>query len=188
MDYFGARYYESLTGRWMQVDPMADEYPDVSPYVYCNDNPISILDLFGMDTTSDIYYPAPKPLPEVVVTAPREDNAQQAQVTPLPFPEPLPIPFPMPMPITFDRPVTDRAALLKYINNIINNFPIAIGGTSGLSPVRVNISNLFSEDSKTIGEILKGKKGSIKNAPLPPGSPSWEEMESKTMGRIKSWC
>ena len=63
-DYFGTRYYDSWLGRWLQVDPLADESPDVSPYVYCNDNPVSILDLFGMDTT---YYLAPKPLPEILI-------------------------------------------------------------------------------------------------------------------------
>ena len=34
--YFGARYYDSdiLTG-WLSVDPMADKYPNLSPYAYC---------------------------------------------------------------------------------------------------------------------------------------------------------
>ena len=34
--YFGARYYDSdiLTG-WLSVDPMADKYPNISPYAYC---------------------------------------------------------------------------------------------------------------------------------------------------------
>lgn len=29
---------------------------------------------------------------------------------------------------------------------------------------------------KTVGEILGGKKGSVKDAPLEPGSPSWSEI------------
>ncbi len=34
--YYGARYYDSevLTG-WLSVDPMADKYPNLSPYNYC---------------------------------------------------------------------------------------------------------------------------------------------------------
>ena len=34
--YFGARYYDSdlMTG-WLSVDPMADKYPNISPYAYC---------------------------------------------------------------------------------------------------------------------------------------------------------
>jgi hypothetical protein len=37
---------------------------------------------------------------------------------------------------------------------------------------------------KTVGEILKGKKGSVKSAPLPPGSPSWNSILSKTWEEI----
>jgi hypothetical protein len=37
---------------------------------------------------------------------------------------------------------------------------------------------------KTVTEILIGKKGSIKNAPLPPGSPSWKEVGPLTWEEI----
>ena len=30
--YFGARYYDSWSGRWMSVDPLAKKYPGWSPY------------------------------------------------------------------------------------------------------------------------------------------------------------
>ena len=43
--YFGARYYDSdiLTG-WLSVDPMADKYPNISPYAYCAWNPVRLVD------------------------------------------------------------------------------------------------------------------------------------------------
>ena len=46
--YFGARYYDSdiLTG-WLSVDPMADKYPNLSPYAYCAWNPIRLVDPDG---------------------------------------------------------------------------------------------------------------------------------------------
>lgn len=47
LDYFGARYYESLTGRWLQVDPMSEEYPSWSSYNYVMDNPITFFDVNG---------------------------------------------------------------------------------------------------------------------------------------------
>jgi len=47
-DYFGARYYDSWSGRWMQVDPLAEKYPGWSPYAYSADNAISIFDIDGM--------------------------------------------------------------------------------------------------------------------------------------------
>lgn len=34
---------------WLSVDPMADKYPGVSPYVYCADNPVVIKDEDGED-------------------------------------------------------------------------------------------------------------------------------------------
>ena len=34
-DYFGARYYASVIALWLSVDPLADKYPNISPYAYC---------------------------------------------------------------------------------------------------------------------------------------------------------
>ena len=36
-----------------------------------------------------------------------------------------------------------------------------------------------------VRDILKGKKASITNAPLEPGSPSWREIESLTWEEIE---
>ena len=46
--YFGARYYDSdlMTG-WLSVDPLADKYPNLSPYAYCAWNPIRLVDPDG---------------------------------------------------------------------------------------------------------------------------------------------
>ena len=46
--YYGARYYwsEVLTG-WLAVDPMADKYPNISPYAYCSWNPAVLVDPDG---------------------------------------------------------------------------------------------------------------------------------------------
>ena len=46
--YFGARYYDSdiLTG-WLSVDPLADKYPNISPYAYCAWNPVRLVDPDG---------------------------------------------------------------------------------------------------------------------------------------------
>ena len=58
--YFGARYYDDdlLTGR-LNVDPMADKYPSMSPYNYCAWNPVKLVDLDGNEIwiviNSDIH-------------------------------------------------------------------------------------------------------------------------------------
>ena len=45
--YFGARYYNSDLSIWLSVDPMADKYPSLSPYTYCADNPVRLVDPDG---------------------------------------------------------------------------------------------------------------------------------------------
>ena len=49
--YFGARYMDhELMTMWLSVDPLADKYPNISPYNYCMWNPIRVVDPNGMDT------------------------------------------------------------------------------------------------------------------------------------------
>ena len=47
--YFGSRYYNSDLSIWLSVDPMADKYPSMSPYVYCANNPLILIDPIGND-------------------------------------------------------------------------------------------------------------------------------------------
>lgn len=47
LSYFGARYYSSDLSIWLSVDPQAAKYPSLSPYVYCADNPIKLVDPNG---------------------------------------------------------------------------------------------------------------------------------------------
>ena len=100
--YFGARYmdHELMTG-WLSVDPMADKYPSLSPYSYCNWNPIKLVDpngeemyptetaakserdkaikLFGKDNVSNVYNRGTSKNPDYVfdVYAPKSVNAKQ---------------------------------------------------------------------------------------------------------------
>ena len=46
-DFFGARYYASSLPLWLSVDPLADKYPYISPYAYCNWNPVKNIDPDG---------------------------------------------------------------------------------------------------------------------------------------------
>ncbi len=47
--YFGARYYNPELSIWLSVDPMAEKYPSLSPYAYCANNPVMIVDPDGRD-------------------------------------------------------------------------------------------------------------------------------------------
>jgi len=45
--YFGARYYMPELSIWSAVDPMSDDFPHLSPYNYCENNPIMLVDPDG---------------------------------------------------------------------------------------------------------------------------------------------
>ena len=48
---YSARYYESAVGRFTNVDPLAEKYYNISPYAYCNNNPLRFIDPTGMEFT-----------------------------------------------------------------------------------------------------------------------------------------
>ena len=52
--YFGARYMDhELMTMWLSVDPMADKYPSISPYAYCNWNPVKLMDPNGKEAIDE---------------------------------------------------------------------------------------------------------------------------------------
>ncbi|MBX9448945.1 MAG: hypothetical protein KL787_04200 [Taibaiella sp.] len=71
---FGARRHDPQTGRWNGIDELSEKFYSISPYVYCTNNPINIIDKDGRDTfnfnsentysdqTKDmVVYPTSKP-------------------------------------------------------------------------------------------------------------------------------
>lgn len=46
---YGARQYYSPLPVWDRIDPLAEKYYNVSPYAYCNNNPVNAVDVDGKD-------------------------------------------------------------------------------------------------------------------------------------------
>jgi RHS repeat-associated protein len=46
---YGARWYDPARTQFTTLDPMAEKYPWISPYAYCNNNPVNLVDPTGMD-------------------------------------------------------------------------------------------------------------------------------------------
>jgi RHS repeat-associated protein len=54
--YYGARYYDSKVSVWISVDPKMEKYPNQSPYLYCNANPVNAIDPDGRDSYLLIWF------------------------------------------------------------------------------------------------------------------------------------
>ena len=44
---YGARQMEPVICQWTTVDPLSEKYYNISPYVYCANNPINSIDPDG---------------------------------------------------------------------------------------------------------------------------------------------
>ena len=60
---YGARMYDRERGRWLSQDPLQQYH---SPYVFCGNNPIRLIDLDGIESTSVMIPP--------VIVYPSEDG------------------------------------------------------------------------------------------------------------------
>ncbi|SUB77359.1 RHS repeat-associated core domain [Porphyromonas macacae] len=53
---YGARHYDPALGRWTTVDPSAEKYYAISPYAYCANNPVNMIDSDGRDSYLLVWF------------------------------------------------------------------------------------------------------------------------------------
>ena len=70
LSYFGSRYYSSDLSIWLSVDPMAAKYASLSPYVYCANNPVKLVDPNG----EEIWIPGLDNDNNIIVTQEEGDD------------------------------------------------------------------------------------------------------------------
>ena len=53
---FGARQYSPALRRWMTPEPLSEKYYGISPYAFCNNNPVNLVDPDGRKVRFKIYF------------------------------------------------------------------------------------------------------------------------------------
>jgi RHS repeat-associated protein len=64
---YGFRSYDAQIGRFVQIDPLADNYPDLSPYQYAGNEPIGNIDFMGLGIETGLTAGTAKMLEGVIV-------------------------------------------------------------------------------------------------------------------------
>ncbi|WP_157776674.1 RHS repeat domain-containing protein [Flavobacterium crassostreae] len=60
LSYYGARYYDAKVSLWLNVDPLAEKYPNYGASVYAMNNPMRYTDPTGMESEDNIDPPSKK--------------------------------------------------------------------------------------------------------------------------------
>jgi len=52
--YYGARYYADWLCRFVSVDPLQFKYPELTPFQYASNRPITLIDIDGLEGTANV--------------------------------------------------------------------------------------------------------------------------------------
>jgi RHS repeat-associated protein len=83
---YEARMYDPVLMRFTTIDPMAEKYYSVSPYAYCNNNPVNRIDPSGLDSymvfysTSDARFKAAAETRQREIESQKEFNSKKDHV------------------------------------------------------------------------------------------------------------
>ena len=77
---FGARIYDSRLGRWLSRDPLAEKYPNASPYNFALNNPVAAIDPDGKLVIFVNGYRLAAPVANVIREFKRDDKITRTDV------------------------------------------------------------------------------------------------------------
>ncbi|WMJ75300.1 RHS repeat-associated core domain-containing protein [Cytophagaceae bacterium ABcell3] len=78
--YYGMRYYNAWTCRFVSVDPLAGDYPFYTPYQYAGNKPIVANDLDGLEDVNQV-----ENNPDTGSNPQNENNTEGGDDTPIPY-------------------------------------------------------------------------------------------------------
>jgi RHS repeat-associated protein len=185
--FYRARYYHPKFQRFVSEDPIGFAGGDVNLYTYVRNSPVERTDPLGLSP----FYPRPE------ITGCLLFDLCTGWTPQLDCPDSSPLGVFTCESRQADPPGVPRIQrTLVAVDDIALGLLIGAGGALVLELMRQNGVFDFdwsfskSEDERnptdepTVADVLKGKKGSIKQAPLPPGSPSWDDILDKPMKDI----
>jgi len=156
LSYFGSRYYSSDLSIWLSVDPMDHKYPSLSPYVYCNNNPLSLIDFYGedfVDFMNRLLEEPPQPptdqnnpqeLPEVVITPKPSSNTSSKNENVALNTKSKATVLTLPFPFVLGNVIECITAAVSPVWSILSVFPALFKGDTRteLPPVTMQMSNV----------------------------------------------
>lgn len=164
--YFGARYVDhELTTMWLNVDPMTDKYPGISPYAYCAWNPVNVIDPNGCDTifsfTTKNKDGRPNYDNQIILAFVRSFGDPDGIVSVAMHGSPYKSSIYMAMsesevtPVNVDEFMAEEYILSKSENQLLNNYP----------PIFILYCCHAGGDVNTFGQELSEKTGGLVIAP-----------------------
>ena len=127
-----------------------------APYAYANDNPLNHGDVSGLSSWN--------PFSESFWT---EGNfISESPLNPIPY---------------YEAEIESYENGCGYLASVAHGLEGAVAGTALFAG-----GEGADEADITVSDVLEGKLGKITRAPLPPGSPSWADIQEMTMADVRA--
>jgi RHS repeat-associated protein len=172
LQFSRARYYDPVHGRFISEDPLGFGGGDVNLYAYVWNSPLAFTDPLGTTTHVEAQRPFGLRQPIARPSWLPSDLGRLGKVA------------------RWGGRAAGWAGAGWAAGSSARKFYVAFaetgesnGGQNGEQESESAADEATSEES-TVADVLEGKKGSITRAPLPKGSPSWDEIRNLPFSEI----